>query len=230
MSGRISDRLMAIAEGRVAKKLSPEQRKKGIEKAVAAMDVPGPGWKKSVHPSAWATVVQGNVRAGHEYNSEVTTVVFEGPDDIILVAHVTAGNKIGVDGTTHYKGAKWWSNFDRFGVESSFYVDDINDWPMVAKEQIERVAKAREISKRAADEKWPTMTPVPIQASPEKVDYIKKMLKERKVWSWQPSGFGTGYRFWVNKPKREFRVLLVPKETAEVLGFKTLWYTEFEAD
>jgi len=109
----------------------------------------------------------------------------------------SAGERIefwqGGKGRTSYLHNGFWANFDRTGVEDSFYHlgwdGEIKQPPnTIVREQLERIAKRREYLSTAVK-----IPEVGYTVPPAGVEPLKQQLTKRGVLHFTPSGFGTGY-------------------------------------
>src|SRR5262245_57267386 len=129
------------------------------------------------------------------------------------------------DGHTHYLDpahGNFWFNFDRTGVESSFYHapmwtgDEPKDLNALVSEQIERVAK--QLAYRATAVKVPTLG---YTVAPEGVAQLQLQIKQRGYVSFSPSGFGTGYL--VSKRRQSRFDERAKPELEKFLGYQPLY-------
>lgn len=135
--------------------------------------------------------------------------------------------EISVNGHTCYKAADGgWRTFDRRGVEDSFYLGGWSDEPIdvskTLKEQLERIEKAKETSKK--------MVKIPgfgYSIHQDNLDAVKKKIQSGGSHTFTPAGFGTGH---VLSTRRSRWGKLMPAETAKFFGVPALYDEQFDHD
>ncbi len=134
---------------------------------------------------------------------------------------------IAASGHTCYKNeAGSWLSFDRRGVEDSFYLGDyspsVEELPTVIQEQLERIAKSKETSKK--------MLSIPgfgFRIHQDNLEAVKKKLQTGGSHSFTPSGFGTGH---VLRAKKTRYSKQLSAETAAFFGVPAIYDETFDHD
>jgi hypothetical protein len=140
----------------------------------------------------------------------------------------TKGLTFQFDGTTEFKadvaGKSSWFTFDRLGVDTSFYGDNLKtpDPNVVIREQIERSLQAIERKK--------SQVPVPgfpqFLRTPEQLDNMRLEWLGGRVVRLMPSGFGIGYSI---QRKRTSWCEPAPRELDNFVGIP-LWVERMDCD
>lgn len=131
-----------------------------------------------------------------------------------------------VRGHTCFKTDKFWSTFDRLGVEDSFYLggygEPCSDVAKVIAAQIERVARHHETSKK--------MVSIPgfgWKVHQDSLEDMKKKFKAGGSHRFTPSGFSTGHI--VSARRTRYSKPMKP-ETAQFFGVPALYVETFDHD
>lgn len=138
----------------------------------------------------------------------------------------------GGDGTTSFEvEGKGWLNFDRTGVESSFYWKawdhkgaETPDMREVINEQCKRVADRREYYKSAIN-----IPQIGFTTSPAGKLALIEDLKRNGRRNFMPSGFGTGYTISTST-KRLWNASRATPELETFIGISPLFVSTFDAD
>lgn len=130
------------------------------------------------------------------------------------------------NGHTCYKTDTGWKTFDRRGVGDSFYMGDnvepVADVSRVIQEQIERIATAKERSKK--------MVPIPgfgYSIHQDNLEEVKKKIQRGGSHTFTPAGFGTGH---VVSTRRSRFATRMPAEIAAFFGVSALYDETFDHD
>lgn len=148
--------------------------------------------------------------------------------DIIIIFHARG------DGTTRYlvekDGNQWWSDFNRIGVESSFYHQSLFDEKLpdlneIVAEQIDRARKRIEYNKTAIK-----IPGTKHSVAPGDVDKLKERLRKEGQMTFMPSGFGTGITITKRAPRNRWEGKRAPKDVEVWWGVEPLYIHTFDAD
>ena len=129
-------------------------------------------------------------------------------------------------------------NFDRHGIEDSWYPDgwDKPNPPEkiaeLMREELDRAEKRLEAAKaRETEGKVIAFGPTSRTLLPAEIDSYKAILAKGGSFSLTPSGFGTGYRFYLARGPRRTRWEAYPAsaEAKKIFG-AALVYDEFDYD
>jgi len=137
-----------------------------------------------------------------------------------------ADGAVNADGSTYYRTESGgWACFDRIGVDSSFYGGSAEDPAETVREELERIEKAREVSKK--------MVSVPKfgwRVHQDALEELRAKIQRGGSHSFSPRGFGTGKRISARRPAGRYGVTRLPAETAEFFGVPVLWSEDFDCD
>jgi hypothetical protein len=202
-------------------------------RAFAARIAAPPNWTRAEIENRWASDANG----WHDSDSPGTlSVKLMGPTEGLIFRlemreEWARGEKLGLrvsyDGTTLFKTDKGWRSFDRTGVESSFsspYGGELENPADVIARELERVEKWRKADAERID--VPT---IGYRIAPATRDEYSTRLKKGLSVTFTPSGFGTGKRYTVRKPRHPYASKADPK-LAAFFGVPELWLETFDHD
>ena len=152
----------------------------------------------------------------------------------------TFGPNSWVSGMTGFRCAGKLFNFDRVGVNDSWYPEDLSKRGKlrspkdIVAEMLSELARAEKALEarvnREAQGTALNFGPVSRTLLPEEIEKYRKAIAAGKSFSIAPSGFGTGYRFYRSRTPGRFNRIPASAEARRVLGEPNLVYDSFDHD
>ncbi len=156
----------------------------------------------------------------------------KGDDDIVISIHF-------IDGHGNLERAKYktafrhdgrWYNFDRLGVEDSWYFKDDEALKHQIEKQFARAEKSM-ANRKDLDANGVKINfgPTSRQFTKDAAAHVIDTLKAGKTYQVTPSGFGTGYTFTTRPVNTRYGGGEASKELSDLVG-RQVYYTTFDHD
>ena len=191
-----------------------------------------PGWSRT---EGWGSV--GPFKQQWDKDPETYWVSILSPEENIrIAANLSFGNNgIEAAGHTDFKTGTGWMSFSRRGIDDSFYVGEYGDVKDLAQinglvaKQVQKALKRIDSYQGAATvalgQGAGTFT-----LTPKRLAEAKKTLASGKSFTLTPGGFGTGYVISTRRFRGRYGVGQAPRETAQLLGVRALYWEAFDHD